>query len=175
MEEIILNIYNNDYLSFKSIILINYDLDISNLNKDYKLITIDNGLNIIKDINGINRKSILENIYEYKEKKIIIIDISALNDKGFWKNLEKIFNEKIKSIPIIIQIIDNDLIPPIFLKNSNNFLNNDVDLKWKLKINRKVIHEYRGFIINYSYIEAFCKKNNNLEIIIDKYKRKYLL
>jgi len=175
MEEIILNIYKEKYISFKSIILINHNYNLSHLKKEYKFVIIDNGINLIKDIYGISRVSILENIFEYTNKKIIIIDISALNDKGFWKNLEKIFNENIKSIPIIIEIIDIDTIPNQFLKNSNNFLDDIIKLEWKLKINRKVIHEYREFILNYSYMEAFCIKSDNLQRIINKQKRKYLL
>ena len=91
MEEIILNIYKEKYISFKSIILINHNYNLSHLKKEYKFVIIDNGINLIKDIYGISRVSILENIFEYTNKKIIIIDISALNDKGFWKNLEKIY------------------------------------------------------------------------------------
>ena len=50
MEEIILNIYKEKYISFKSIILINHNYNLSHLKKEYKFVIIDNGINLIKDI-----------------------------------------------------------------------------------------------------------------------------
>ena len=57
------------------------------------------------------------------------------------------------------------------LKNST-ILVEEPTIQLKRKINRKVIHKYREFMLDLSYIEAFVKMD---DIILEKLKRKYLL
>ena len=113
------------------------------------------------------RISILECINNSNKQKVIIINDNVINEKGFWNALDDIKSQ----IIIYIKVICIEDIPNNFLKKST-ILVEDYIVNIKRKINRKIIHKYREFMLDLNYIEAFVKMDNN---ILDKMKRKYLL
>tara|TARA_X000000368_G_C22971604_1_gene685715 strand:+ start:239 stop:697 length:459 start_codon:yes stop_codon:yes gene_type:complete len=144
---------------------LDYNIDI--LNENYTIIYV-NWLNELhQKLIMANRVSVLECINKDYKPKLLIINDNVTNEKGFWTNLENIKS----SIPIYIQVLCLEDIPPNFIKKSI-ILIKEHKVEIKRKISRKVIHKYREFMLDLNYIEAFVKINFDL---LEKYKRKYLL
>ena len=97
-----------------------------------------------------------------------MINDNVINEKCFWSYLEDINKQ---DIIIYIKVNCIEDIPSNLLKNST-ILVEEPTIQLKRKINRKVIHKYREFMLDLSYIEAFVKMDNT---ILEKLKRKYLL
>lgn len=147
------------------IIFISIDFDESTL-IDEK-IYVENFSELQSKIIMATRISVLECINNSINKKIIIINDNVINEKGFWGYLDDIKHE----ITIYIKVLCIEEIPNNFQKKSI-ILIEDETIKLKRKINRKVIHKYREFMLDLNYIEAFVKIDNR---ILEKLKRKYLL
>lgn len=146
---------------------IDLDYNIDFLNENYTIIYV-NWLNELNQkLIMANRISVLECINQEHKPKLIVINDNVTIEKGFWINLENIK----PSIPIYIRVLCLEDIPSNFIKKSI-ILIKDIKIEIKRKINRKVIHKYREFMLDLNYIEAFVKINFD---ILEKYKRKYLL
>ena len=146
---------------------IDLDYNIDFLNENYTIIYV-NWLNELNQkLIMANRVSVLECINQEHKPKLIVINDNVTIEKGFWINLENIK----PSIPIYIRVLCLEDIPSNFIKKSI-ILIKDIKIEIKRKINRKVIHKYREFMLDLNYIEAFVKINFD---ILEKYKRKYLL
>ena len=140
--------------------------DESELN-DYEILYLKKMNELNQKIIMATRISILECINKLNKQKIIIINDNVINEKGFWNILDDIKSP----IIIYIKVICIEDIPNNFLKKSI-ILVEDYVVNIKRKINRKIIHKYREFMLDLNYIEAFVKMDNN---ILDNLKRKYLL
>jgi hypothetical protein len=134
---------------------------------DYEILYVENFSELNQKIIMATRISVLDCINNTNKKKIIMINDNVINEKGFWSYLEDITLKLI----IYIKVSCIEDIPLIFLKNSTILIEESI-IQLKRKINRKVIHKYREFMLDLNYIEAFVKMDND---ILEKLKRKYLL
>ena len=174
MENYIDQLYKTkDITDFECCMFIDIDFNETTL-FNYEFLYVDNINELQPSIISASRTSILENILSYKTKKIIIVSFVVLNDKGFWNLIEEILINKNKKsvIPIIIKILSVDDIPDNIKKKSKIFIDEKIELKSNKKINRKVIHKYREFMIELNSLEIYLK---NYKDILEKEKRKYLL
>tara|TARA_B110000114_G_C14692715_1_gene238018 strand:+ start:39 stop:494 length:456 start_codon:yes stop_codon:yes gene_type:complete len=135
--------------------------------EEYEILYVESFSELTQKIIMANRISVLDCINNTNNKKIIMINDNVINEKGFWSYLEDITLKLI----IYIKVSCIEDIPLIFLKNSTILIEESV-IQLKRKINRKVIHKYREFMLDLNYIEAFVKMDND---ILEKFKRKYLL
>jgi hypothetical protein len=135
--------------------------------EEYEILYVENFSELSQKIIMASRVSVLDCINNTNKKKIIMINDNVINEKGFWSYLEDITLKLI----IYIKVSCIEDIPLIFLKNSTILIEESV-IQLKRKINRKVIHKYREFMLDLNYIEAFVKMDND---ILEKLKRKYLL
>lgn len=174
MENYIDQLYKTkDITDFECCMFIDIDFNETTL-FNYEFLYVDHINELQPSIISASRTSILENILSYKTKKIIIVSFVVLNDKGFWNLIEEILINKNKKtvIPIIIKVLSVDDIPDNIKKKSKIFIDEKIELKSNKKINRKVIHKYREFMIELNSLEIYLK---NYKDILEKEKRKYLL
>lgn len=144
---------------------INYNID--NLKEKYVILNVEKLNELNQKLIMANRISVLECIYKENKSKLILINDSVMNEKGSWLVLENIKT----NVPIYIKILNLEDIPNNFLKKSIILIDEN-KIEIKRKINRKIIHKYREFMLDLNYIEAFVKMDLD---ILEKYKRKYLL
>ena len=145
---------------------ITIDFDETTL-EEYEILYVEKFSELNQKIIMATRVSVLECISNLTKKKLIMINDNVINEKGFWSYLEDIK----ENIIIYIKVNCIEDIPTNLLKNSTILVEEPI-IKLKRKINRKVIHKYREFMLDLSYIEAFVKMD---DIILEKLKRKYLL
>ena len=134
---------------------------------EYEILYVERFSELNQKIIMATRVSVLECINNLTKKKLIMINDNVINEKGFWSYLEDIK----ENIIIYIKVNCIEDIPSNLLKNST-ILVDETAIQLKRKINRKVIHKYRAFMLDLSYIEAFVKMDDT---ILEKLKRKYLL
>ena len=134
---------------------------------EYEILYVERFSELNQKIIMATRVSVLECINNLTKKKLIMINDNVINEKGFWSYLEDIK----ENILIYIKVNYIEDIPSNLLKNST-ILVEETTIQLKRKINRKVIHKYRAFMLDLSYIEAFVKMDDT---ILEKLKRKYLL
>ena len=134
---------------------------------EYEILHVERFSELNEKIIMATRVSVLECINNLTKKKLIMINDNVINEKGFWSYLEDIKHD----IVIYIKVNCIEDIPSNLLKNST-ILVEETTIQLKRKINRKVIHKYREFMLDLSYIEAFVKMDDT---ILEKLKRKYLL
>jgi len=134
---------------------------------EYEILYVERFSELNQKIIMATRVSVLECINNLTKKKLIMINDNVINEKGFWSYLEDIKYD----IIIYIKVNYIEDIPSNLLKNST-ILVEETTIQLKRKINRKVIHKYRAFMLDLSYIEAFVKMDDT---ILEKLKRKYLL
>lgn len=145
---------------------ITIDFDETTL-EEYEILYVEKFSELNQKIIMATRVSVLECISNLTKKKLIMINDNVINEKGFWSYLEDIK----ENIIIYIKVNCIEDIPTNLLKNST-ILVEETTIQLKRKINRKVIHKYREFMLDLSYIEAFVKIDDT---ILEKLKRKYLL
>ena len=148
------------------LIFITIDFDETTL-EEYEILYAERFSELNQKIIMATRVSVLECINNLTKKKLIMINDNVINEKGFWSYLEDIKYD----IIIYIKVNYIEDIPSNLLKNST-ILVEETTIQLKRKINRKVIHKYRAFMLDLSYIEAFVKMDDT---ILEKLKRKYLL
>ena len=134
---------------------------------EYEILYVERFSELNQKIIMATRVSVLECINNLTKKKLIMINDNVITEKGFWSYLEDIK----ENIIIYIKVNYIEDIPSNLLKNST-ILVEETTIQLKRKINRKVIHKYREFMLDLSYIEAFVKMDDT---ILEKLKRKYLL
>lgn len=140
---------------------------LKNTKEPYDILYVENFSELNQKIIMATRISVLDCINNTNKNKLIMINDNVINEKGFWSYLEDI-NQK---VIIYIKVSCIEDIPIHFLKNSTLLIEESV-MQLKRKINRKVIHKYREFMLDLSYIEAFVKIDKD---ILENLKRKYLL
>ena len=133
----------------------------------YEILYVERFSELNQKIIMATRVSVIECINNLTKKKLIMINDNVINEKGFWSYLEDIKH----NIIIYIKVNCIEDIPTNLLKKSTILVEEPI-IKLKRKINRKVIHKYREFMLDLSYIEAFVKMDDT---ILEKLKRKYLL
>ena len=133
----------------------------------YEILYVERFSELNQKIIMATRVSVIECINNLTKKKLIMINDNVINEKGFWSYLEDIKH----NIIIYIKVNCIEDIPTNLLKKSTILVEEPI-IKLKRKINRKVIHKYREFMLDLSYIEAFVKMD---DIILENLKRKYLL
>ena len=145
---------------------ITIDFDETTL-EEYEILYVERFSELNQKIIMATRVSVLECINNSTKKKLIMINDNVINEKGFWSCIEDIIHD----IIIYIKVNCIEDIPSNLLKKSIILIEEPV-IHLKRKINRKVIHKYREFMLDLSYIEAFVKMDDT---ILEKLKRKYLL
>lgn len=163
MEEYINQLYiNKNKLDYECGMFVNIHFDTDTLfknNSKFNLLVVDNIDELKKTIYFANRTSVLESISKIITNKIIIINSLVFNEKGFNSILDDFLKNKMnrKVIPIIIKVKSIYDINDIFLKKCKIIINDVIKLKTKKKINRKIIHKYREYMVGLNYTEAFVK------------------
>jgi len=135
--------------------------------KEYEILYVENFSELNQKIIMATRVSVMECINNLTKKKLIMINDNVINEKGFWSYLGNI----IYDIIIYIKVSCIEDIPSNLLETSVILVEESI-IQLKRKINRKVIHKYREFMLDLSYIRAFVKID---DAILEKLKRKYLL
>jgi hypothetical protein len=148
------------------LIFITIDFDETTLDQ-YEILYVEHFSELNEKLIMATRISVLECIYNSNIKKILMINDNVINAKGFWSCIEDI----IQDIIIYIKVNCVEDIPSNLLNQSTILVEESI-IQLKRKINRKVIHKYREFMLDLNYIEAFVKIDNT---ILEKLKRKYLL
>lgn len=146
---------------------IGIDFNIDSLKEKYTILYVSALNELSQKLIMANRTSVLECIYQTNKPKLILIYDNVTIEKGFWATLETIK----PTIPIYITILCLEDIPNNFIKK-NIILFEEPKIEIKRKVNRKVIHKYREFMLDLNYIEAFVKIDCN---ILEMHKIKYLL
>ena len=135
--------------------------------EDFEILYVESFSELNQKIIMATRISVLDCINNTNKKKLIMINDNVINEKGFWSYLEDINVDVI----IYIKVSCIEDIPINVLKISTILVEESV-IQLKRKINRKVIHKYREFMLDLNYIEAFVKIDKD---ILENLKRKYLL
>jgi hypothetical protein len=134
---------------------------------DYEILYVESFSELNQKIIMATRISVLDCINNTNKQKIIMINDNVINEKGFWSYLEDIT----VNVNIYIKVSCIEDIPTNLIKTSTILVEDSI-IQLKRKINRKVIHKYREFMLDLNYIEAFVKIDKD---ILENLKRKYLL
>lgn len=177
MEDFILRVKEKNKLDYKCCLFVDSDFKIENHDGRYDIIEIDNAKNIFDVLRTSSNKSVIDCMFNLDLTKLVLIDMGATNDKGFWTWLDDCLSgsKDLKAIPVIVRVLEVDLIPDIFVKKCNILIeSNELPDMNKLKINKNNIHLYKKFLLNLSYMKANVKSHDKVEEIMFNQKRKYL-
>lgn len=176
MEDFILRVQSKKRLDYECCIFVDSDFKFEDQSK-YDVIEVDNAKNIVEILKSANKKSVIDCMFQLDLTKLILIDMGATTDKGFWTWLDECLcgSKELKAIPIIVKILEEETIPEKFAKKCLILIHKEEQLpnmaKLKLNIN---MHSYKKYLLNMNYVKAYVKSHEKIEEIMFNQKRKYL-
>jgi hypothetical protein len=153
-----INKCNTKYISFLSLLITDYDINLSSLNNLYIIHEVNEGNKIEELIYKANMANIINSFTFSDKKKILFINNIATLDKGFNTFLFNVLKEeKLKNIPIICQVYDMNNIH-IILKNKCKIIS--IPHIVKSRPNIKTIKKYKENLYLECYNSIFKKYYN---------------